>query len=156
MTVAAALGVIDFRRARLLDPDWWRHCRALLSALRARLDAEGLRDTLSYALALVGNGGLKPESFEESQKAARACLDGLRSLARPWQDEADRKDKEEVISDLVEAYKKLVGDPATPEFREREAAALRALEERREKERQADEAKRRFEAKFAGRRSGGR
>lgn len=80
-------------------------------------------------LALVGNSGLTAEGYEAARNSARDLHDALVSVHRPWEAAGDGGDELAALRDL---YFELVGDPASPEFREREAGALRRYEEERD------------------------
>lgn len=112
---AASRGVIDFSKARVLDVSWWRRANALIRAMDSEDDLVAIRAAFDFQRSLVGNSGLTEQSFKDCQKSAKALLGELLNALHPWLAKA-RPDE---ISGLVEKYKKLVGDPADPEFRKK-------------------------------------
>jgi len=130
---AAIRGVIDFREAKLTDPNWWKRCRMLLNGLAREDDQQLHRGVLDYHLALVANSGLTEDSFKTAQENARNAFYDILGSLRPWEgaSAADRKRRE--IEDLRQAYIKEFGDPSTPEFKAARAEELRKFHEHRNK-----------------------
>ncbi len=104
-------GTIDFSRARLLDPAWWRRCLILLNGLAEEDDIATYQSMYRYHLALVGNSGLSEESFRDVQDRARDAFNDLMQLYRPWSGKvkASQEIREEEAQALREAYKEAYG-----------------------------------------------
>jgi len=98
---SAALGIIDYREADILDRGWWRKWRMLVGEVATKDNAELLRDLYTYHLALVANSGLSEDSFKSVQESARTNLEQLIAVKRPWE-EAEKTD---IISSEVSQFK---------------------------------------------------
>ena len=116
--------MIDFREARLLDPRWWKRRNFLINAMIQEDDLKMQESLLAFHLALVSNSGLNDDSFKTVQEKAKEDLFDMMGLFRPWEGmtAAERKAKE--YESLLDEYKQEFGDPSTPEFKAKEAAAL--------------------------------
>jgi hypothetical protein len=123
---AAVRGVIDFHEARLLDPEWWRRCRALLRELVREDDIVIQRSILDFHRALVSNSGLDDDSFKTSQEHAKAAVFDMMGLVRPWEGGTYEDRKRQEYKQLIDSYIEEFGDPNDPEFQEKEAKALEA------------------------------
>ncbi len=97
----------------MLDVRWWRRANALIEAMADEDDLAIRRAAFDLQRSLVGNGGLTKESFAESQKAVKALFGDIVGMLRPWAGKADK------VDGLIAAYKRYVGDPDDPEFREK-------------------------------------
>lgn len=87
-----------------------------------------LQSVLTNENALVSCGRLSATDFESSQKRVADLTDAIVALVKPWAKRGG--DREATADRLATLYKKLVGDPADPEFRARiEADQQRALAE---------------------------
>lgn len=122
---AAARGVVDFSKARLTDVKWWRRANALIERMALDDDRAVLDAAFRYQLALVACGALKPEDFGKVQKTAVGMFQDLVNAARPWASTAEAKQNE--FEGMIDAYKRLIGDPGEPEFRKKMAADLDRL-----------------------------
>lgn len=89
---SAALGVINYAEAQILEKGWWRKWRLLIGQMAQEDNATLLRDLYSYHLALVANSGISPDSFKSVQESAKDNLDQIVAARRPWaaQDKSDR------------------------------------------------------------------
>lgn len=92
---------------------WWRRANALIEAMADEDDLAIRRAAFDLQRSLVGNGGLTKESFAESQKAVKALFGDIVGMLRPWAGKADK------VDGLIAAYKRYVGDPDDPAFREK-------------------------------------
>lgn len=132
LTLRAALrGVVDFSKARVLDVSWWRRTNALVLAMAEDDELQVVRARFDLQRSLVGNSGLTEESFKACQEAARSLLDAYTAAARPWEAKTADSRRAETVTGLVAAYKRLVGDPDDPAFRDKlrqDAATLAARE----------------------------
>lgn len=151
--MAAARGVIDFSRARPLDPAWRRRRDALLDAVGRELDLEVLRANHAHNLALVGNPSLTEDSWKRVQGAAMACAQAVQATLRPWEPPPEERRAAEA-RDLRDAYVRLVGDPSSPEVREREARVLETIRDAKRGHREADTRAREFERRMKERGAG--
>lgn len=127
---AAARGVVDFRKAKLQDPAWYRYVNAVLIRMDADDEMTTLNSVLSYQCALVGNSMLTEESFKATQERCRELLTRIMNCANPWSQTSVENAKKHEISNLMEMYRKLVGDPRDPAFaaKLRQDAAQQAAE----------------------------
>jgi|TARA_R110000824_G_scaffold29652_12_gene98503 hypothetical protein len=93
---SAALGVINYAEAQILEKGWWRKWRLLIGQMAQEDNATLLRDLYSYHLALVANSGISPDSFKSVQESAKDNLDQIVAARRPWaaQDKSDRLEDE--------------------------------------------------------------
>ena len=131
LTVRAAVrGVIDFSKARLLDPDWWRRCLLLLEAV-AQEDELTVQDNIyRYYLALVANAGLTKESFESSQSNANTSFKDLVRLLRPWEAKSHPQAQQEEFEAYRATYEKMFGfDPTDRKEAERRVELWRQADE---------------------------
>lgn len=123
---AAARRIIDFRQARLLDPDWWSHCYVLFRELVREDDTVIQKGILDFHLALVSNSGLDDDSFKSAQESAKTAVFDMMGLLRPWEGQSYQDRQKQEYQSLVDEYKREFGDPSDPEFQAREAEALAA------------------------------
>lgn len=91
----------------------------IVSSMARSEEIEGLKAAYAFQLALVANSGLTEESFKNSQKTAKEIFAEMIDVLAPWaaKDAGKRKDRE--INSLIDAYKRLVGDPDDPEFQDK-------------------------------------
>lgn len=128
---AASRGIINFREARLHDPDWWRHCQLLIRGMVWEDDLKLQRSVFDFHLALVSNSGLTEESFKQSQKHAKDAFYNILGLLRPWEGTTPEARQKQEIDALKQAYHEAFGESLdNPEFiqREKEAVARWAAE----------------------------
>jgi len=113
LTVRAALRkVVDFSKARITDVNWWRKANLLIRRMADDDNLLVLRAAFDYQRSLVGNSGTTDESFKASQKAAQKLMKSLQSIVYPW--DVARADTE--VNNLIDSYKKMIGDPDDPTF----------------------------------------
>lgn len=139
MLRAAARGVVDFSKARLGDVAWWRRVNTLVQAMARDDELVPLRAAFDYRRSLVGNSGLTPESFKDSQKTAGDLFQEITTVVRPWADKAAAAATETVVGGLIDAYKRLIGDPNDPEFRAKLVKDLEAQKAGRGARTESDE-----------------
>lgn len=87
--------------------------------MRADDERELIKAALTLQCALVGNGSLTPEDFKSTQERAQHLYLDLANALRPWAAKTPEQAKQEVVDELIELYKKHIGDPNDPEFRMR-------------------------------------
>jgi hypothetical protein len=125
---AAARGVIDFGKARLLDVDWWRRARLLVNSMAEDDALVWLNAAHDFHCALVGNGSLTKESFDSAKKGARETFNEVMNTVRPWDAKSVSQIEKEQIGSMVDLYKRLVGDPSDPAFYEKMLKDVEAQE----------------------------
>lgn len=74
---------------------------------------------LTLQCALVGNGSLTPEDFKATQERAQHLYLDLANSLRPWSSKTAEETKQAVVDELIDTYKRVIGDPNDPEFRMR-------------------------------------
>jgi hypothetical protein len=140
LTVRAHLaGAIDFRQARLRDPNWWRLVNAVIRAMTADRDAEILRAAYAFQCALVDNGNLTDDSFKTAQARTKETFNDLVNAIQPWAARTTGEVKKTEIAGMVETYKRLIGDPGDPKFRDRMLASIEKNRLERERPSPEDE-----------------
>ena len=81
----------------------------LVSEIATTDNAQLLRDSYTYHLALVANSGLAEDSFKSVQESARETLDKLIELRRPWE-AGDRANKLlDEVAQFKEDFKHFAG-----------------------------------------------
>lgn len=88
-------------------------------------ELELLKAAFQFQLALVSNAQLTEESWKKARQHGLDLFNDMVALLRPW-GPADHGLKKE-ISSLRERYKKLIGDPADPEFKKVIAAEAKRM-----------------------------
>jgi hypothetical protein len=120
---AAARGLIDFRQAELLDPDWWRRYNIMIAGMSRDDDFDLQTKVMDFHLALVSNSGLTEDSFKSSQANARETFYDIIAVTRPWEMGSKDQRQEKLLNDSYDAYKAAFGeDLRDPEFKERNKA----------------------------------
>ena len=122
---AASRGLIDFRQARLLDPDWWKYCRLIFQGI-VWDDDRVLQDAIyRFHLSLVSNSGLTEESFAEAQKNAQNGFYDVVGLLRPWAGVSAAERQTQEVDTLKKAYEEAFGRSLDdPEFIKQEEEAV--------------------------------
>lgn len=120
-------GVLDFRRARLLDRDWWLLARWSLDWLEQELYGEVSR--LKYDLHLaVLEYALEQKTFDLHWDQAQELQERLVRHKLPWlkiKKGPSRRD----IKAMADRWKEVFGDPADPTVAARIGATVAALRE---------------------------
>ena len=87
---SAALGIIDYREADVLDRKWWRRWRLLVSELADQNDIKVLTELLRFHLACVSNSGLTEDSFKSAQDSAKEIYEQIQGIYKPWSTASSR------------------------------------------------------------------
>ena len=85
--------------------------RVILSGLSREIDAQLLLTSLQRHLALLGNGNLRPEAFQQLQDRAHELFLQYLHQLRPEGPQQQRREYES----LREAYVREIGDPSDPQ-----------------------------------------
>lgn len=117
MIRAAVKGVIDFHAARPRDLDWWRRCNVLIEEM-GRQDRERLdRDAMHYHLVLASVAAtMGGDKVQDTLDSASERFDSILKLVCPWDNRA--ADKKKTYEELADVYRKTIGDPNDPAFKE--------------------------------------
>lgn len=94
-------------------------------------DLAGVQAAFAYQCALVGNGSLTEDSFKSCKEAAGKLFDGILQNLYPWEKDAADSARKAKANDLIDLYKRWVGDPDDPEFMAQLNQDLEAERERR-------------------------
>lgn len=116
---AAARGAIDFARANIRDLSWWRMSNAVISSMARTEEIVALQAAYDFQLALVGNSGLTEESFKAAQKTGKEIFQQIIDTQMPWAASDMKGQKDREVNSLIDAYKRLIGDPDDPEFQKK-------------------------------------
>lgn len=86
----------------------------------ARLDEiESMKSAYAYQCALVANSGLTEQSFKDSQRTAKELFTEIVDAFSPWAAKNAGAMKDQEINSMIDAYKRLIGDPNDPVFQEK-------------------------------------
>lgn len=123
MVRAAARGALDFRSARLQEPNWWRKVTLILDEIEAA-DAVWLAaKAFLFHMLTAANGSVSEAGFKSSREAAHGLFKTADGILRPW---AARQDDGASFREL---YRQTIGDYQNdPAFRaavDAEAKAMR-------------------------------
>ena len=128
---AAVSGVIDFHKARLRDPRWWKRCDILLRGLERELDHREYRIGYDLTLSQLSNSNLTPESFKKTQELAQKIYQALQDSLKPWAKRQAQDQWRKTFAGYRQMYIDMVGvDPTDPAFKAWEAQHLAASEAR--------------------------
>jgi hypothetical protein len=116
---AAARGAIDFTKANVRDLSWWRMTNAVISSMARTEEIVALQAAYDFQLALVGNSGLTEESFKASQKTGKEIFQQIIDTQMPWAAADLKGQKDREVNSLIDAYKRMIGDPDDPEFQKK-------------------------------------
>jgi len=108
--------MIDFSRAAIDDVAWWRRSNAMIRQMARDDEIAGLKSLFEFQCALVANGSLTKESFDTSQEAAKELYLEIIRAIQPWNQTDKKSTRSSQIEQLMDAYKKYVGDPDDPVF----------------------------------------
>jgi len=78
-----------------------------------------IRAAFDYQRSLVGNSGLTEESFKDVQKTARGLFQEVINTVSPWASKSVEDAHAAEMNNLLDSYRKYVGDPDDPEFQAR-------------------------------------
>lgn len=119
---AAVAGVIDYRQARLHDPQWWRYFRVMLQAFERQRDFAIYDARYRHVLSLLGNSGLTEDSFNKQQEQANEAFYDLIGTLQPWSGQSYQERKAKQFGDARKDFMDAFGyDPTSPEFKKFEA-----------------------------------
>lgn len=127
---AARCGIIDFRRARLLDVNWWRYTNVLIDDMLQEDHRGILQMVHAFQCALIAHGNLTEESFKKAQERAWDKLDQYIATLWPWTAGDGRGARQEETDELIALYKQTQGDPNDPAFRAKLQADVEANQAR--------------------------
>ncbi len=119
-------------------------------------DVAALKCALDYQLALVGNGQLTKESFKSVQKRAKELINEIVNLVQPWEAKSTDGIRNSEVEQLIDTYKRLVGDPNDPAFQRKMKEAEKVFAARTKvvkKEAPEDKLSRRLREKEAKKRN---
>lgn len=129
----AVAGTVDFKKARLLDPDWWRHTLTLARAAQHELHREYLHAEHRHYLAIVSSGlfpllnaEVQGQIYSESWNILNAVWNDL----RPW-DRRDEQKQKAQAEQLAELYKQHAGDTRDPAFQAEMAKVIEEMKGRK-------------------------
>lgn len=105
----AANGTVDYTKADLHNPMWWKHWRYMIRAVDNAEYGDRLQRAYEFQLALVSNSGLNSDSFAAVQKEAKELFKDIEGASRPWlgRTKADRANQEG--KDFKEQWEELAG-----------------------------------------------
>jgi hypothetical protein len=109
-------GVVDFSKARLHDVSWWRRTNTLIRAMHHDNEIDVLKGAFAFECALLGNGNLTEESFSKVQARAKKSFNDIINLHQPWAAKSIEQVQQEGYQQLIDTYKRVVGDPDDPAF----------------------------------------
>lgn len=90
-------------------------------------DLELMRNNLTLACALLANAKIDEDSFKRIRATAREILNDIINTVHPWAKQSLQRAELNEADALADLYRRVYGDPNSPEFRER----LRLEEEMR-------------------------
>jgi hypothetical protein len=122
---SAAVRGIDFGRARPREKNWWRYVNLVTNARAAADDLETFLLAHRHHCALVANGNLTPESFEEVQKQAAEAFTHAFNLLQPWAKTTPTEIDSGEKTRMIDAYHKAFGTDS-PEWQEKMKALMAA------------------------------
>ncbi len=128
MFQAHITGAVDFSRARLRDPRWWRYLEAVLAALSQTNGRTVLGHMVQYNLAKSQATWLPEKTKLESAKEA---LQRIVQIADSYEGTAPRSEaqqRKDEAQQLHDAWSSVFGDPNDPEVAARIEATAKALE----------------------------
>lgn len=121
---------MDFSRSDTRDVRWWRKVNILIGSLDTEQDREIIVATHRHHLALISNGSLKPEHFDAHKKHAVDCFNDLVRSFHPW---TKPDDKQSVLTNIIDIYKREMGDPDDPEYMAKIEEGVRQFYEERKR-----------------------
>lgn len=106
---SAALGIIDYKEADVLDRKWWQRWRLLVSELADQNDIKVLTELLKFHLACVSNSGLTEDSFKSAQDSAKEIYEQIQGIYKPWATASSRIKTLTEDESTREAWKHFMG-----------------------------------------------
>jgi len=129
---AAVDNVIDFREARIHDPNWWRRYYWLMGEMDRQQALQQKQLAFLLDNALLANSALRPESFQSLQEGNHKRLTELWTMLRPWAIAGSQKATS--LDKMRELYIQKYGDFTSAEWQAREEAAIKKWMESRQQE----------------------
>lgn len=111
MTVKSAmLGVIDYTKADIHNPGWWKRWRYLLRSLDNHSYVDVQRDAYRFHLALLGSPHTSSKSFGSIQKEAIETFQDIDGSIRPWTGRATREQRQQSMStEFKKSWQEMTG-----------------------------------------------
>lgn len=113
MVQAAAEGAVDFSRADILDPGWWRKVKWITDYLSRRNRKELYQGQLAQHLAVV-DYGLPQLTFERHWSSGNELITRICNMLMPWIDTTPPT-PEEIAAKLYDRYVTEFGAPGSEE-----------------------------------------
>jgi hypothetical protein len=112
---SAAMGIVDYSKARLQDTTWWRYWRYMLQEVENQSDQKLLRLAFDFHLGLISNSNLSADDFKKIQKELMELFKDYEGNLRPWLGR-NREDRyKDMAKDFKEQWKAAAGfDPDDP------------------------------------------
>jgi hypothetical protein len=104
---------------------------AILRSMDQDDERKVVEHALDYQLALISNSSMTTESWTEAQKRATEYFQTLFNLLRPWAAKSIDDVAKSQVNDLIDTYRRVIGDPRDPEFRKKLDADIAASRARR-------------------------
>jgi hypothetical protein len=125
----AADGLVDFSKAKLLDRGWNLKLRLLLKVYQDNKQAKISNLYFQRAVSALAFGS--SETFKSAWALSDKAINLIEQLECPWLDR-DRKPKKDYneYRDLIEQYKRVIGDPDDPAFKVKIDEAVEELKRR--------------------------
>lgn len=109
-------GAIDFRKARILDPKWWRRSEAILWAIYAADQLTIEQAFLATSTAILGVAA--PDDINGARRRAVShCLEII-NIMHPWARQTLEQTEKAQEDSLRKEYYSILGD-ISPEERQR-------------------------------------
>lgn len=126
---AAVRGIVDFSKARFLDPTWWSYLALIYDELEEEAILEVHKAVYQYQLAILSSGALSDASAKKFQTDARDTFTRISDGLQPWLRDLLEKQRKTEAEDLLELYRREFGDMKDPKFREQMLAEAQRLNE---------------------------
>ena len=81
---SAVTGVIDYSKADIRSPSWWRTWRLLINGMEQQNRGKLLHNAYEFQLALVSNNRISADDFSKSQRTAKELFEDMDAVYRPW------------------------------------------------------------------------
>lgn len=106
---AAATGLVDFSKAKLLERKWWLRLQILLDELETRDTIDLAKQAFLFHLFTAANSGFTDETITSARKSAHKLFKKIDNWLRPWVNEADSSNA------LHALYERYIGSMRDPE-----------------------------------------
>lgn len=112
---SAAMGIVDYSKARLQDTTWWRYWRYMLQEVENQSDQKLLRLAFDFHLGLISNSNLSADDFKKIQKELMELFKDYEGNLRPWLGRNREARYKDMAKDFKEQWKASAGfDPDDP------------------------------------------